>query len=250
MADLRTNYKDDILDTSQNTKRKYDLIENQDGTYSLDDETVYTQEGDSFGASDINATNTAVNTLNHDLSGFKFYPTGTQIVGLIADDSAYTDEDGNYVVWGTETANQLVEDNPNTYKAIASTEDTRGSVEEDTAKGFGGTEQMIKETIVLTPVFNSTQSCTDILITTHGMGMLTYRQVTGYYTAQPTVTDYFEIRPKANVKDIPIVLKKGKWIDGEGVVYDTSNGDVNVNMVLTNDLRPQRQYGVFVLVDK
>lgn len=87
-----------------------------------------------------------VTTIENNLDGFKFYPTGTQIVGLISDDSAYTDEDGNYVVWGTETAEQLVEDNPNTYKAVASTEDTRGLVGEDTAKSFGGVG--VKRTII------------------------------------------------------------------------------------------------------
>lgn len=62
MAILKTDYKDDILDTSQNTKRKYAMTENQDNTVSFDDETEYTQEGDSFGAQDINATNIQVNT--------------------------------------------------------------------------------------------------------------------------------------------------------------------------------------------
>ena len=40
-----------------------------------------------------------------------------------------SDEDGNYVVWGTPTAEQLVEDNPNTYKSVPSEEDTRGKKE-------------------------------------------------------------------------------------------------------------------------
>lgn len=62
MAILKTDYKDDILDTSQNTKRKYAMSENQDDTVSFDDETEYLQEGDSFGAQDINATNAQVNT--------------------------------------------------------------------------------------------------------------------------------------------------------------------------------------------
>lgn len=54
---LKVNYKDDVFTGN----RKYDLVENGDGTYSLVDQTTYTQEGDVFGASDINATNTAVN---------------------------------------------------------------------------------------------------------------------------------------------------------------------------------------------
>lgn len=284
---LKENYKDDILDTSQNVKRKYQMENNGDGTVSFTDVTEYTQQGDSFGASDMNAVNSEVNevvnnlgaknmlpnnattrtingitfTVNNDgsvtvngtassvaslfligstsawgsnqykncilngcpsggsndsyrivmqtssdgsaisktyledgngvlidddnqyckiyiriaggytannlifkpmirpsrikddtyapyaqtnkeltdnLSGFKFYPTGTGIVGLISDDSAYTDTDGNYVVWGTATANQLVEDNPNTYKSVPSEEDTRGKEGEDTAMSFGG----------------------------------------------------------------------------------------------------------------
>ena len=150
---LKENYKDDILDVSVNTKRKYQMENNGDGTVSFTDVTEYTQQGDSFGSGDINATNVKVNTidsavatLDANLDGFKFYPTGTGIVGLISDDSAYTDEDGNYVLWGTATANQLVADNPNTYKSVPSTEDTRGKEGEDTAKSFGGVG--VKRTII------------------------------------------------------------------------------------------------------
>ena len=63
---LKENYKDDILDVSVNTKRKYRMTENADGTISLDDETVYTQEGDSFGASDLNAMAHAINNTSSD----------------------------------------------------------------------------------------------------------------------------------------------------------------------------------------
>lgn len=112
-------------------------------------EGTISQEGDAFSAQNMNdlegridsefsAVDQNLQDINDNLNGFKFYPTGTGIVGLIADDSAYTDEDGNYVVWGTATANQLVADNPNTYKSVPSEEDTRGKEGEDTAKGFGG----------------------------------------------------------------------------------------------------------------
>ena len=73
MADLKTNYKDDVLDTSKNTKRKYNTIQNSDGTISLEDVTEYTQKGDDFGAADINATNAKVNEVNTNLGGLKFY---------------------------------------------------------------------------------------------------------------------------------------------------------------------------------
>lgn len=58
---LKTDYKDAMYDGA----RKYKITSNADGTSGITDETVYTQEGDSFGANDINATNAAVNQLNH-----------------------------------------------------------------------------------------------------------------------------------------------------------------------------------------
>lgn len=58
---LPTNYKDDVLATSMGGKRRYNLIQNGDGTISLEDVTEYTQEGDNYGAAQLNATNAAVN---------------------------------------------------------------------------------------------------------------------------------------------------------------------------------------------
>ena len=68
MADLKTNYVDDVLDSSKNQLRKYQQIQNDDGTVSFVDVTEYTTTGTSFGAKDINDTNTAVNELNNSLS--------------------------------------------------------------------------------------------------------------------------------------------------------------------------------------
>ena len=62
---LRTDYKDDILDTSANEKRKYNLITNSDGTVSFEDVTEYSQVGDSFGGADINRTNEAINRISY-----------------------------------------------------------------------------------------------------------------------------------------------------------------------------------------
>ena len=58
---LPTNFKDDILASSMDGKRKYRIIDNGDGTYSFEDVTDYTQTGSDFGAGQINATNQAVN---------------------------------------------------------------------------------------------------------------------------------------------------------------------------------------------
>lgn len=68
MADLKTNYVDDVLDTTKNQLRKYQQIQNDDGTVSFVDVTEYTQVGTSFGAKDINDTNAAINDVNGKLS--------------------------------------------------------------------------------------------------------------------------------------------------------------------------------------
>lgn len=67
MADLKTNYVDDVLDTTKNQLRKYQQIQNDDGTVSFFDVTEYTQVGTSFGAKDINDTNAAINDVNRKL---------------------------------------------------------------------------------------------------------------------------------------------------------------------------------------
>ena len=56
---LKTDYKDDVFPGA----RLYRMIKNDDGTYSFSDVTDYTQEGDLFGANDINSTNGAINAL-------------------------------------------------------------------------------------------------------------------------------------------------------------------------------------------
>lgn len=63
MADLKTDYKDDVLDTAVNTNRRYTMTDNGDGTVSFTDVTTYTQNGDSFGSADINASNARVNEI-------------------------------------------------------------------------------------------------------------------------------------------------------------------------------------------
>lgn len=61
MADLPTNLKDDILDSSVNIRRRYRMIENPDGTVEFEDMTEYSQVGDEYGAGLINETNRQVN---------------------------------------------------------------------------------------------------------------------------------------------------------------------------------------------
>ena len=59
---LSTDFKDDILDSS-NTGRKYRQITNNDGTMSLQDETTYQQVGSVYGAKEINEEREAINNI-------------------------------------------------------------------------------------------------------------------------------------------------------------------------------------------
>lgn len=71
MSDLKIDYKDDVLNTEVNERRKYQMIQNDDGTVSFVDVTDYSQVGDSFGAVDINATNEKCNEINNSLGEMK-----------------------------------------------------------------------------------------------------------------------------------------------------------------------------------
>ncbi len=57
MADLKIDFKDDIFSGS----RKFIMSTNEDGTVSFSDATVYEQQGDYFGAGQINAITAAIN---------------------------------------------------------------------------------------------------------------------------------------------------------------------------------------------
>lgn len=60
---LPVNFQDDIIDTSVTDKRRYNFIENSDGTKSLEDVTTYFQIGTDYGAKEINVQNQAINDL-------------------------------------------------------------------------------------------------------------------------------------------------------------------------------------------
>ena len=97
MADLKTNYVDDVLDSSKNQLRKYQQIQNDDGTVSFVDVTEYSTTGTSFGAKDINDTNAAVNELNESLG--EMFVTKTKTV---TPNSAIASKDYGYVNFNSD----------------------------------------------------------------------------------------------------------------------------------------------------
>lgn len=96
MDELRTDYKDQLLDTSVNTERRYNLIDSdgnivQSGV-SLRDVTVYSQEGDSFGAGVLNGITGAINDLSDSLNAdglqFQFATDGEGNYGYLGADGS------------------------------------------------------------------------------------------------------------------------------------------------------------------
>ena len=106
---LPVNFKDDILSPSMGGKRRYNLIQNDDGTYSLEDVTEYTQTGSDFGAGQINATNQAVNescdkaNVIDDLNDIE----ANQADGMIAGAKAVAELNGKFRTINFETGSQI-----------------------------------------------------------------------------------------------------------------------------------------------
>lgn len=63
IPNLSIDFKDDILNSSMNKKRKYQKVDNNDGSFSLDDVTVYSQEGSEYGAKEIIEERKAINNI-------------------------------------------------------------------------------------------------------------------------------------------------------------------------------------------
>lgn len=90
---LKTDYKDDILDSSVNVNRTFSIIDNTTGqtiypNVSLEETTVFSQEGDSHTAQITNEQNTEINQINNDLSTLDTKKGNAQ--QIVADISATT----------------------------------------------------------------------------------------------------------------------------------------------------------------
>ncbi len=109
MADLKTDYKNNVVDLDTNESRKYQMTTNDDGTVSFKDVTVYSQVGNDFGADDINAVTQELNELETSKFGdfeyvsktdsasiyWKVTPTSDNVVYGISVDS----DGGQMVRW-------------------------------------------------------------------------------------------------------------------------------------------------------
>ena len=73
MSVLKTDYVDDVINKELAADRKFGEVQNEDGTKSYNDVTPYTQEGDEYGAKQINFenkhTNYAIEAADHTYEG-------------------------------------------------------------------------------------------------------------------------------------------------------------------------------------
>ena len=83
MEYLSTKFKDDILNTEVNEKRKYRMIYNSDGTVSFEDVTVYSQTGTAYGAKEVIEEREKINELLDIL-----FPIGI-VITLSTDDPVF-----------------------------------------------------------------------------------------------------------------------------------------------------------------
>lgn len=147
MADLKTNYVDDVLDTTKNQLRKYQQIQNDDGTVSFVDVTEYTQVGTSFGAKDINDTNAAINDVNGKLENiFQGYK-----VAIFCENILFTNGEAYYNT-GFKNYKKfvvLVSNSGNTTKISATIPTESKGVIKLTATKFDGSSPTYTDTITM-----------------------------------------------------------------------------------------------------
>ena len=105
----------------------------------------------------MDAAESDIDDLQANVNGFRYFPAGTDIVGLL-DDSPYKDTNGLYVLADSTTGATLLADT-STYKRIDSTEDLHGKVGADTCSPFKGDIEL--DTLNITPT-TSTQSITPL----------------------------------------------------------------------------------------
>lgn len=117
IPNLPVNFKDDILNTGVNQKRKYQQTYNSDGSVSFEDVTAYQQKGSNFGAQEVNKTNEAVNNIYServvDLDALELITEPGFFVDALAVKDAYTELNENSVIL---ERTDIISDSPYSYE--------------------------------------------------------------------------------------------------------------------------------------
>ena len=194
---LKENYKDDILDVSVNTKRKYRMTENTDGTISLEDETVYTQEGDSFGASDLNAMAHAINNTSSD-----------------AEHTSYDNTESGLQATNVQDAVDEINDNL-TQTPIEVGGETLSTIDEKLNCLIENLVVEIPNIITVSSAYNSASQESHLY--TQAYNLPNYEDIWGSVNVYASgvvryENDYFQAKGRGQRQCFDVVIKKGTWI--------------------------------------
>ena len=134
---LATDFKDDILAESMDGKRRYRLVANGDGTYCLEDASIYEQVGSIYGAKQVNEANEAINSsadsakIIDDVDAVLANTVGGSMAGAlavrgldgklktVAKTGSYNDLTDKPTIPSGEAANYAVADNDTTNSAAS-----------------------------------------------------------------------------------------------------------------------------------
>lgn len=81
MAILSTDFQNEIINETINTKRKYFMTDNDDGTVSFTDNTSYTQVGTEYGAEEIIEEREQINQHTNVIGSDEFNPENSYSAG-------------------------------------------------------------------------------------------------------------------------------------------------------------------------
>lgn len=159
----------------------------------------------------IDEVNEDLGEITDNLNGFKFYPAGTAIVGLVSDDSPYTDTNGNYILAASTTGQSMIDDV--TYKSINSTIDARGKVGADSATPFksGGTTLVdINPNKVSNDFYVLIGASNDQYLATPVCG---YKKIALHSTSARTINYYFVLTDGTQTTTQSVELTQEVWTD-------------------------------------
>lgn len=227
---LKTDYKDDILNTDVNVNRKFNIVRSNgtlvEQNVELRETTVFEQEGDSFGAKDINATNTAINDVTSKFQnlqiGGRNYLIGT--VGVTVTNQMESH------FFGISDINDL---NQNLGKQV--TLSIRYTAKNWTGTRFGfemavtyddGTDEYLGVWIYDSADGNKTQSATYILPIEHGK---IKKIIPGMYVQGTTAGTITVYQPKLELGNIPT-----DWTPAPEDLTDTSITNSDIDTILNS----------------
>lgn len=210
---MKTDWKDDVFE-----QRKYNMTNNSDGTVSLEDVTEYSQQGDSFGAKELNAIGEELNALTDEVAETK-----------------KSVSDGKTLIAAAITLKKVATAATDTFASMAAniTKIALGSgnaAMSDVLKGKTFTnDDGVEYTGTLENKSGTTQMGTVSLDTANSRVQMTIPATAKYdtkskvYTAYLTLANLIGLNASVLKKGVNILGITGTWegfVAGDGIIYN------------------------------